>query len=161
MRRRVLTALMAGIGAIGLTACETYYGDEGYGRDYPYDPRYEDYDRGYDDRHGDQYGYEGYSYGGYRYEGRDYDPRRYDRMQPYFRGRGAGMLDPWLAYTREGQAALSTYVNLRDGYIDEQTADRVNVWFRRYADTNRDMRLTDGEIRVALIQASRNRYNRW
>ena len=39
--------------------------------------------------------------------------------------------------------------------ISEATADRANIWFRRYADTNRDLVLTDPEIRIALVTASR------
>ena len=37
--------------------------------------------------------------------------------------------------------------------ISEETADRANIWFRRYADSNHDMTITDPEIRTALVAA--------
>jgi hypothetical protein len=71
-------------------------------------------------------------------------------------GPGARLLDPWLALTSEGRDILALGFNAGgDGYISEEMADRANVWFRRYADHNGDMRLTDEEIRVALVHASK------
>lgn len=90
------------------------------------------------------------SYGDYAYEGRTYAGS--------FGGEGAGLLDPWLADTEEGRKIVRLgFQDASGGRIDEATADRANIWFRRYADTDRDLCLTDEEIRVALIQASLDR----
>ena len=135
MRLRILTLGLAAAGA-ALAGCAY---DDGYG----YGPGY---------GHGGDAGL----YGGYRYEGRDfaYGPRD---GRPYFRGRGARLLDPWLAYTVEGQEIVSMgFSAARDGSIGEQTAHRANIWFRRHADTNRDMYLTDEEIRIALVNGAEN-----
>ena len=64
------------------------------------------------------------------------------------------MLDPWLRETREGQAVVTMGFNEAvEGVISEPVAQRANTWFRRYADQNCDMRLTDAEIRTALVSA--------
>jgi hypothetical protein len=71
-------------------------------------------------------------------------------------GPGVAQLDEWLKDTPEGRAIVT--LGFRDaarGVISEATADRANIWFRLYADTNRDMVLTDPEIRIALVTASR------
>lgn len=69
-------------------------------------------------------------------------------------GPGASVLDPWLLETAEGQTIVAAgFRDAQSGFIDEETAHRINIWFRRYADTNRDMQLTDPEIRLALVQA--------
>jgi hypothetical protein len=124
MRNTAIGALLAA--ALGVTACATYY-DEGYDR--------------------------GRGYGGYGYDGRDY--QRLGNDCGFFTGRGGARLDPWLACTREGQQIV------RYGFDDDQdrrlkakTADRANIWFRRHADANRNMRLTDAEIRAALVNAA-------
>jgi hypothetical protein len=113
--------------ALGVTACATYYDDPS-----------------------DRYG--GGRYGGYRYDGGAYD--RIGNDCDFFRGRGGSMLDPWLACTLEGQDLVRMGYD-RDGNrrIGADKADRANIWFRRHADTNRDMRLTDAEIRIALASA--------
>ncbi len=75
-------------------------------------------------------------------------------------GPGVEILDRWLAETREGRAIVT--IGFRDaamGDISEDVAHRANIWFRRYADTDRDMRVTDEEIRVALVAAA-GRYSR-
>jgi hypothetical protein len=41
-----------------------------------------------------------------------------------------------------------------EGFVSEDVAHRANIWFRRYADEDRDMRITDPEIRTALVQAA-------
>ena len=75
-------------------------------------------------------------------------------------GPGLAQLDDWLRETREGRAIVTLgFGDAANGVISEETADRANIWFRRYADTNRDMTITDPEIRVALVAASR-RYAR-
>jgi len=75
-------------------------------------------------------------------------------------GPGLPQLDEWLRNTPEGHVIVT--LGFRDaarGVISEATADRANIWFRRYADTNHDLILTDPEIRIALVTASR-RYMR-
>lgn len=95
-------------------------------------------------------------YGDYRYEGRDFGARDYDGGE--LSGPGVGDLDPWLAETREGrQLVRMGWRDAADGSVSEDVADRANIWFRRYADENRDMRLTDAEIRTALVAGSRGR----
>jgi hypothetical protein len=98
-------------------------------------------------------------FGGYGYEGRDFVD---DDDRNYFLGEGAFELDPWLANTEEGRRIVRT--GFRDGFdgrLSVETADRVNLWFRRYADSDGDLRLTDPEIRVALVQAARGGDYRW
>ena len=108
------------------------------------------YDRGYGS------GYYANDYrGGNGYHGRH---RYADRLPNPFRGRGADKLDPWLSETREGQQfVLDHYALGPDGEISDAEADSANVFFRRWADTDRDYRLTDAEIRTALVH-TRNRY---
>ena len=67
------------------------------------------------------------------------------------RGRGASRLDPWLASTAEGrQWVLQRYDRRGRGAVDARTARRANTDFRIWADQDRDLRLTDEEIRIAL-----------
>jgi hypothetical protein len=75
-------------------------------------------------------------------------------------GPGVEILDRWLAETREGRRIVTLgFRDAAEGEISEDVAHRANIWFRRYADSNCDMRITDEEIRVALVAAS-NRYGR-
>jgi len=70
------------------------------------------------------------------------------------RGPGVEILDRWLAETREGWSIVT--LGFRDaafGEVSEDVAHRANIWFRRYADSDRDMRITDEEIRIALVAA--------
>lgn len=84
-----------------------------------------------------------HGFGDYRYDGSRFGSRDEDR------------LDPWLAETPEGREIVRLgFVKAPSGRIDDETAHRANIWFRRYADTNRDLRLTDEEIRIALVQAT-------
>jgi hypothetical protein len=78
-----------------------------------------------------------YDYAGDEWAGREGD----DLFRP----------DPWLEETREGQAILAN--NLREVYHPEAVRD-LNIRFRQFADTNRDMRLTDAEIRLALVRCA-------
>ena len=56
---------------------------------------------------------------------------------------------------REGVTIVSLgFRDAAEGEVSEDVAHRANIWFRRYADSNRDMRITDEEIRVALVQAA-------
>jgi len=91
-------------------------------------------------------------YGPYGYQGAAYGP---SGGPAYFTGSGAAVLDPWLADTPEGRQFVGTRFDARrDGRISAEAAHQANIWFRRYADVNRDMQLTDEEIRLALVQAS-------
>ncbi len=70
-------------------------------------------------------------------------------------GPGLELLDRWLAETAEGRAVVTLgFSEAADGYVSEDVAHRANIWFRRYADENRDMRITDPEIRTALVTAT-------
>ncbi|HEX9954052.1 MAG TPA: hypothetical protein VGB48_02410 [Allosphingosinicella sp.] len=92
--------------------------------------------------------------GGFHYVGRDFD--RPGNDCGFFAGSGGRTLDPWLACTPEGQGIIRRgFDSDRDRRISSGTATRANIWFRRHADTNRDMRLTDREIRAALVNAER------
>ena len=91
-----------------------------------------------------------YAYGGSEWAG----PRQV--YQGELHGPGVAMLDPWLRETREGRAVVT--LGFRDaarGFVSEDLAHRANIWFRRYADQDCDLRITDPEIRVALVAASR------
>lgn len=103
--------------------------------------------------HADWYG-PGRTYEGYEYRGGDYGYGP-PPSGVFFRGEGADVLDPWLAFTPEGRDIVSRGFRGNDGWISLDAAHRANIWFRRYADTNDDMALTDPEIRVALVQAAR------
>ncbi len=107
--------------------------------------------------------YDDYVYGrgegGYAYQGDNWRGQR----QPYdgeLRGPGVEILDPWLLETREGRAIVTLGWNTAgEGVISEEVAHRANIWFRRYADHDRDMKITDPEIRNALVSAA-GRYSR-
>ena len=106
-------------------------------------------------RHHDYGSGDGYGDGDdYRYAGSDYD--RLGNDCDTFDGSGGDVLDPWLACTGEGEDLVRAMFGGRDGRIDEATADRANIWFRRHADTDRDMRLTDPEIKAALVNHARH-----
>lgn len=93
-------------------------------------------------RYGGSYG-PGYGdYDEYGYRGDDWSSRD---MNDLFR------LDPWLEETREGQEIVAR--SLGQGYHPEAVRD-LNIRFRRFADTDRDLRLTDREIRTALVRCA-------
>lgn len=101
----------------------------------------------------------GYGDGGYTYQGREWAPGEHPRSpRPYLgdlTGPGLELLDEWLRDTDEGKAILSLgWREARGGHVSEDVAHRANIWFRRFADSNRDMTITDPEIRIALIAAS-------
>jgi len=76
-------------------------------------------------------------------------------------GPGLAQLDDWLKDTPEGRAIVTLgFTDAANGVISAETADRVNIWFRHYADTNRDMTITDPEIRIALVAGSRRYLHR-
>jgi hypothetical protein len=71
-------------------------------------------------------------------------------------GPGLAQLDDWLKDTPEGRAIVTLgFSDAAGGVISAETADRANIWFRRYADTNHDMTITDPEIRTALVAGAR------
>lgn len=142
MTSRLSHLIVAAGAALTLSACATYY---------------DDYHHGYGDPY---YGPQGadYAMGDYAYDGEDY---AYDYAGALpdegLEGPGVELLDPWLRHTVEGRHIVA--LGFRDaghGYVDEDVAHRANIWFRRYADSDRDMRLTDPEIRIALVQAARD-----
>jgi hypothetical protein len=125
MRKPAIVTLF--VSALGMAACATYYDDRGgYGR----------------------------GYGDYAYQGSDYD--RLGNDCGFFGGSGGRALDPWLACTDEGRGIVRRgFDSDGDRRVSSRTAERANIWFRRHADTNRDMRLTDPEVRAALVNAER------
>lgn len=96
----------------------------------------------------------GCAYNDYAYGGSEWTGER----QPYsgaLHGEGLETLDRWLADTREGRAIVTLgFREAAEGEVSEDVAHRANIWFRRYADSNRDMRITDEEIRIALVTAA-------
>lgn len=71
-------------------------------------------------------------------------------------GTGARDLDPWLSDTREGQRlVLARFDRNQNGEIGRERADEANSWFRRFADKNRDGKLTDAEINWGLGRVGR------
>ena len=93
------------------------------------------------------------TYSDYAYQGDDWADRR-----PYageLDGPGVALLDPWLLETDEGRAIVTLgFREAAGGYVSEDVAHRANIWFRRYADHDRDLRITDPEIRTALVAAA-------
>ena len=70
-------------------------------------------------------------------------------------GPGVDILDPWLRETAEGRAVVTLgFTTAAEGFISEDVAHRANIWFRRYADHDCDLRITDPEIRTALVAAA-------
>ena len=66
-------------------------------------------------------------------------------------GTGAARLDPWLGGTRAGQRlVLARFDHNHNGEIGSDRAAQANRWFRRFADRDRDLWLTDREIDMAL-----------
>ena len=130
MRGRVLATFAAGLAAVSATGCADDYYGAGYGR-------------------GPAYGPDGYAYDGRAWAG---------ERRPFageLHGPGIALLDPWLKETAEGRAVVTLGFNeAAEGFVSEEIAHRANIWFRRYADENRDMRITDPEIRTALVAAA-------
>lgn len=98
----------------------------------------------------DDDGYYGRGYQEDRVPVADYDGGRFGPVA--VGGTGSASLDPWLSGTDEGaRFVLRRFDRDGDGRIKPGAARRANVWFRRYADTDMDLRLTDAEIRIALV----------
>jgi hypothetical protein len=139
-------ALSIGLAACGLSACA--WGYDGY------------YGQGYSYPYGYQSGYN-YGYGsGPVYQGSQWAPQPAPQAprQPYtgeLSGPGVTVLDEWLRDTAEGRAIVTLgFHDAFNGVISENVAQRANIWFRHYADRNRDMTITDEEIRLALVAAA-------
>jgi len=105
------------------------------------------------------WGYDGYGHGGHDPSGPAYGGREWAEPRRPFEGEltgpGSAILDDWLKETPEGRAIVT--LGFRDaarGVVSEDVAHRANLWFRLYADQNRDMIITDPEIRTALVAAA-------
>jgi hypothetical protein len=94
------------------------------------------------------------SYDDYGYAGSDWAGPRAP-YQGELHGPGVAILDPWLIETAEGRAVVTLgFSEAAHGFVSEDIAHRANIWFRHYADENRDMRISDPEIRTALVTAT-------
>ncbi|HEY0114941.1 MAG TPA: hypothetical protein VGB54_04400 [Allosphingosinicella sp.] len=90
----------------------------------------------------DPYRHGGYDPGGYNYEGDEWSGRDMDDL---FR------LDPWLEDTREGHEIVARGLG---GNAHPEAVRDFNIRFRHFADADGDRRLTDREIRVALVRCA-------
>jgi len=93
-------------------------------------------------------------HGRYAYGGSEWSGTR-QAYEGDLHGPGLAVLDPWLKETREGRAVVT--LGFRDagrGFVSEDVAHRANIWFRRYADQDCDLQVTDPEIRTALVAAA-------
>ncbi|HWT11353.1 MAG TPA: hypothetical protein VN231_01220 [Allosphingosinicella sp.] len=125
MRQSAFVSLLAALAASGLGACAS-----GYPHGRP--------------GHAADYAYDGGDWAGQR--------RAYGGD---LHGPGLAILDPWLKETAEGRAVVTLgFREAARGFVSEDVAHRANIWFRRYADTDCDMRITDPEIRTALVAAA-------
>ena len=96
------------------------------------------------------YGHGGYAYRGHAWAAEDRRPHRGELTGP-----GVEILDDWLKETPEGRAIVTLgFREAGRGVVSEDVAHRANIWFRRYADSDRDMILSDPEIRTALVAAA-------
>ena len=139
--------LLTGLAACGLSACSWGYG-YGPGYSYPY---------GYTNGGGAA----PYGYGpGPVYQGTQWTPAAAPQAprQAYtgqLSGPGVETLDEWLRDTGEGRAIVTLgFRDAAEGVVSEDVAHRANIWFRNYADSNRDMTITDEEIRTGLVSAA-------
>ena len=126
MRRRALMTILA---LSGLSACASnYHGARGRTADAPRGPP--------------------------AYRGGEWaEPRR--PFEGALTGPGLAILDDWLKDTPEGRAIVTLgFSDAARGTVSEDVAHRANIWFRRYADRDRDMIVTDPEIRTALVAAA-------
>jgi hypothetical protein len=71
-------------------------------------------------------------------------------------GKGAKLLDPWLSGTQPGQRlVLAFFDHNYNGRIGPDRAGEANRWFRRFADRDHDLRITDNEINRGLVVLDR------
>ena len=90
----------------------------------------------------------------YAYAGESWAEAERPDFDDELEGSGVEILDRWLKETREGRAIVRLgFSDAANGEVSEDVAHRANIWFRRYADSNCDMRITDEEIRIALVAA--------
>ncbi len=124
-----------GINGLAMASCllaagcayNGYYDDYGYERDGYYDRDYNGGD-------------------GYRGDG------DYGRRSPSdFRFHSRDDLDPWLNDTEWGRRFVRDNFRVRRNAMSRREAIRANISFRRWADTDHDYRLTDDEVRTALV----------
>jgi hypothetical protein len=62
------------------------------------------------------------------------------------------VLDPWLEETEEGRVIVQRWIG--GGAWERDSVRGLNIRFRHFADTDRDLRLTDEEIRIALVRCA-------
>lgn len=71
-------------------------------------------------------------------------------------GAGAKRLDPWLNGTQPGQRLILAFFDHNyNGRIGLDRAGEANRWFRRFADRDHDLRITDDEINRGLVALDR------
>lgn len=71
-------------------------------------------------------------------------------------GVGAKHLDPWLNGTQPGQRLILAFFDRNyNGRIGIDRAGEANRWFRRFADRDHDLRVTDDEINRGLVALDR------
>ena len=93
--------------------------------------------------------------GSYAYDGSEWDGAYRGPHAGELEGPGVEILDRWLSETAEGRAVVTLgFQDAANGFVSEDVAHRANIWFRRYADENCDMTITDPEIRTALVTAA-------
>jgi hypothetical protein len=129
MRGPIIAALFTA--AVGVSACAVY-DDFAYGR---------------------AYGYHGHRYGDYRYQAATI---RAGAALPT-RSRAAALPCSTRGWPRRAKARRSSApasTTAAPGHLGAQSAHRANAWFRRLADQDGDLRLTDQEIRTALLRAA-------
>lgn len=71
-------------------------------------------------------------------------------------GAGAKHLYPWLNGTQPGQRLILAFFDRNyNGRIGLDRAGEANRWFRRFADRDHDLRITDDEINRGLVVLDR------
>jgi len=100
------------------------------------------------------------------WQGHDVDYRYADGSYPVYSGGsygeygvggdGARHLDPWLSGTQPGQRLVLAYFDRNyNGRIGMDRAGEANRWFRRFADRDHDLRVSDDEINRGLVALDR------
>ena len=100
------------------------------------------------------------------WQGQDFDYRYADGSYPVYvggsygeygvGGDGAKRLDPWLNGTQPGQRLVLAFFDRNyNGRIGIDRAGEANRWFRRFADRDHDLRVSDAEINRGLVALDR------
>jgi hypothetical protein len=100
------------------------------------------------------------------WQGEDFNYRYADGSYPIYSGGGYGAygvggegakrLDPWLNGTQPGQRLVLAFFDRNyNGRIGTDRAGEANRWFRRFADRDHDLRVTDNEINRGLVALDR------